>query len=442
MKFGRFVKPSMPNRVFSNRWSLKLLFVLVGCSLLLSWRCSPVTTTNLAPQRPTEEPISPTHPSGQLPITLSPVRVTPIQTLTTSADLSALTPSPSTVAATPEPLTAWLNDFAAYLEALAAKGQFSGAALVARNDEPILEVAYGLADRSLHLSNQIGTKFNLGSMNKMFTAVAILQLVEQGKLSIDGTIANVLPDYPNYPVANAVTIDQLLTHTAGMGDCFSGEFFTTPAEQLKTVAGYLPLFVDKPLEFDPGTQYAYSNEGYIVLGLVIEKITGESYFDYVRENIYAPSSMINTDAFELDTRVPDLAIGYTTQDAEGNETGILAEHTSLMPIKGTPAGGGYSTIEDLFRFRNALLGNRLLNPESTQRLLTGKVEIRDNVRYAYGFLEKMVDGQRIVGHGGNAPGVCNVMDMHLEGGNTIIVLSNSDDGCMLVRDYLNENPFP
>ncbi|NTV72525.1 MAG: beta-lactamase family protein [Azonexaceae bacterium] len=214
-------------------------------------------------------------------------------------------------------------------------------------------------------ANLVDTKFNLGSMNKMFTAVAILQLVEQGKLSVGDRIIDVLPDYPNREVPAEVTIDQLLTHTAGMGDCFTGDFFTTPPEQLKTVAGYLPLFVDKPLQFEPGTQYAYSNEDYIVLGLIIEKITGQSYFDYVRENVYALAGMVNTDAFDLDTPVPNLAIGYTTQDAEGNQTGELADNTPLMPVKGTPAGGGYSTAGDLLSFKEALLGNKLLSPEFT-----------------------------------------------------------------------------
>jgi D-alanyl-D-alanine carboxypeptidase len=177
-----------------------------------------------------------------------------------------------------------------------------------------------------------------------------------------------------------------------MGDCFEGEFCTTPKDQLRTVEGYLPLFVDDPLQFEPGTQFAYSNEGYIVLGLIIEKVTGQSYWDYVRENINQPSGMSHTGAYELDTEVPNRAIGYTTQDAEGNETGRMADNTPLMPIKGTPAGGGYSTVEDLLSFSNALLGHRLLSPESAELLLAGKVEIRGGSQYAYGFLDRTVGG--------------------------------------------------
>jgi len=151
----------------------------------------------------------------------------------------------------------WLADVTDYLEQLASEDRFSGAVIVASNGKPLLEKAYGLADRSTNTPNQVDTKFNLGSMNKMFTAVSILQLVEQDRLSLDNTIMDILPDYPNSTVAGAVTIEQLLTHTSGMGDCFTGDFFTTPAEQLKTVEGYLPLFVNKPLQFAPGTQYSY-----------------------------------------------------------------------------------------------------------------------------------------------------------------------------------------
>lgn len=347
-------------------------------------------------------------------------------------------PLPPTVA----PFAAWLADFEAFLENLAAGDQFSGQVLVAENDEILLVEAYGLADRSLSLPNRLDTRFNLGSMNKMFTAVAILQLVERGDLSLNDTLFDVLPDYPNQDVAHAVTIHQLLTHTAGMGDCFTGDFFSTPPGQLKTVAGYLPLFVDKPLQFEPGTQYAYSNEGYMVLGLVIEEITGQSYFDYVRDNIYSPAGMLKTDAFELDTAVPDLAIGYTTQDSEGNETGILVDHAKLMPVKGTPAGGGYSTVTDLLLFRDALLSYKYLSPATTQVLLAGKVDIRDQVQYAYGFIDKRIGDQQVVGHGGNAPGICNLMEMYLDQGYTLIVLSNTDAGCLAVREFMQENPIP
>jgi D-alanyl-D-alanine carboxypeptidase len=324
---------------------------------------------------------------------------------------------------------------------LGTTGQFAGAVLIAKDGAPVHVAAYGLANRSPDVPNQTDTKFNLGSMDKMFTAVAVLQLVEQGRLSLDSRISDYWPDYPNQEIARKVTLHHLLVHTSGMGDCFEGDFFTTPKDQLRTVKGYLPLFVDDPLQFEPGSQFAYSNEGYIVLGLIIEKVTGQSYWDYVRENVYRPSGMSHTAAYELDTQVPNRAIGYTTQDAQGNETGTLADNTPLMPIKGTPAGGGYSTVEDLLNFSNALLGYQLLSPESTELLLEGKVEVRRGIQYAYGFFDKMIGGQRVVGHTGGAPGVCTFMEMFLDSGYTVIVLSNTDQGCSPVLEFLWEHPF-
>ena len=416
------------------RTRLTKRITFISCFLYLLISCGPVAKATPTSLPPTVVQELPTSTIASPDYTLTPARAT---ATTSSPD----TPVPPTTAPSTEPATSWLQDFTAYLEAMASTDQFSGAVLIDQNGEHRVEKAFGLADRTLGVPIAIDTKFNLGSMNKMFTAVAILQLVEQGKLSVDDYIIDVLPDYPNQKVAAAVTIDQLLTHTAGMGDVFTDAFFTTPAEQLKTVAGYLPLFVDKPLQFDPGTQYAYSNEGYIVLGLIIEEITGQSYYDYVRERVYLPAGMANTDAFELDSSVPNLAIGYTTQDAEGNQTGELTENTPLMPVKGTPAGGGYSTAIDLLNFGEALLGYRLLSPESTEQLLEGKVAIRENVSYAYGFMDKLIASQRVVGHGGNAPGVCDLMDMYLDSGYTIIVLSNTDQGCLMIRDYILENPL-
>ncbi|MGD8603909.1 MAG: serine hydrolase [Anaerolineales bacterium] len=355
--------------------------------------------------------------------------------------VAQLPTSRSTIAATaPEPVTA-VGQLIQAIEELGAADEFSGAVLIAQDGQPIYQAAFGLASRSPDVPNQLDTLFNLGSMNKMFTAVAVLQLVEDGQLSLEGTIADYWPDYPNQEVAANVTIEQLLTHTAGMGDVFQGEFFTTPADQLRTLEGYLPLFVYNPLQFEPGTQFGYSNEGYLVLGIIIEKVTGLTYWDYVEENIYQPSGMSHTSAIDLGTEVPNRAIGYTTVDAEGNQTGELTDHTPLMPIKGTSAGGGYSTVGDLLNFSNALLGNHLLSPALTELLMDGQVEVREGIQYAYGFFDKQIAGQRIVGHTGGAPGVCDFMEMFLDSGYTVIVLSNSDQECSPIMEFLWEHPF-
>jgi len=335
---------------------------------------------------------------------------------------------------------AWITDFGAVLQGLAAEDRFSGAVLVAQNEEILLLEAYGLADRLQGIPNQVDTKFNLGSMNKMCTAVAILQLMESGLLSLDDTIIQHLPDYPNDHVAAQVTLHHLLTHTSGLGDVFTATF-AEDIQRYRSNIDYLPLFVDEPLQFQPGEQFLYSNAGFVVLGLIIERVSGQSYEDYIREHIFDPSDMLNTGAFDLDANTPGLAIGYTTQDFYGNETGVLADNTPIIPIKGFAAGGGYSTVEDLLRFRQALLNFELLSPETTELLLMGKVVVRENSRYAYGFTDRMVAGQRVVGHTGGAPGICSFLYIYPDTGYTVVVLSNSDAGCVFVLDYLREMPL-
>ncbi|HZU86730.1 MAG TPA: serine hydrolase domain-containing protein, partial [Anaerolineaceae bacterium] len=341
----------------------------------------------------------------------------------------------------PEPtLTPWLVDFSAMLDTSATNDQFSGAVLIAKNEEILLKKAYGLADRSLNIPNQVDTKFNLGSMNKMFTAIAILQLVEAGKLSLDDPIIKYLPNYPNPEVAAQVTIHHLLTHTSGLGDAFTEQFAKNP-NQYRSNADYLPLFVDKPLQSQPGEQFFYSNAGYVVLGLLIEQVSGQSYEDYIQQNILDPSGMSNTAAYEIDAAVPGLAVGYTTKDFDSNETGILTSNAALMPGKGFAAGGDYSTVEDLFHFRTALLNFELLSPESTELLLTSQVVVRENSNYAYGFFVRTISEQRMIGHTGGAPGVCSFLFMLPDTNYTIIVLSNSDSGCVLVLDHLRATPL-
>jgi D-alanyl-D-alanine carboxypeptidase len=219
---------------------------------------------------------------------------------------------------------------------------FTSAVLIAQHGEIIFEQSYGWANRSYDVPNQVDTKFNLGSMNKMFTAVAIMQLVQQGKLAADDKIIQHIPDYPNQQVANKVTIHHLLTHTSGLGDFFTHEFFETSRDQIRTLTDYLALFVDRPLQFEPGARLSYSNVGYIVLGLIIEQVTGQSYFDYVRENIFEPCGMPNTDSYATDQIVPNLATGYSTRLSDEGE---LRSNILDMPGKGSSAGGGYSTLD-------------------------------------------------------------------------------------------------
>lgn len=317
-----------------------------------------------------------------------------------------------------------LKEFRATLDQFVEADEFSGAVLVAKDQTILFQQAYGMAHQGYGFANQVDTKLNLGSMNKMFTAVAIAQLAEQGRLAFSEQVGKYLPDYPR-EVAEKITIHHLLTHTSGLGSFWNERFFATWAD-LRTVDDYLPLFRDDPLSFEPGEKFQYSNAGFVLLGAIIEHVTGQDYFLYVREHLYEPVGMHNTDAYEMDHSIPNLALGYTHQTPTGKQTmGPRRNH----PVgKGGPAGGGYSTVEDLFKFSLAVRSYRLLEPSSTTTLLAGKGAIPDKpgITYAYGWQNVTINGHRIVGHGGGAPGISAQFDLYLDLGYTVVVLANYD----------------
>ncbi len=226
----------------------------------------------------------------------------------------------------------------AYLDALVARDLFSGTVLLARNGKPLFLKSYGMANKEWNVPNTNDTKYNLGSINKFFTNIALKQLRDAGKLDFDKPLRTYLPDYPS-DVADRITIKQLMEHRSGLGDIFGPEYQSIPKNRLRTLADYLPLFVNKPLQFEPGAEQRYSNAGYIVLGLVIEKVTGASYYDYVRDHIFKPAGMTSTDSYTPDEVVPRRATGY----AQGRA------NIYSLPGRGSSAGGGYSTAEDLLR---------------------------------------------------------------------------------------------
>jgi CubicO group peptidase (beta-lactamase class C family) len=302
-----------------------------------------------------------------------------------------------------------------------ANGAFSGDVLVASHGKPFFTEAYGLADREHKTSNTLDTRFRIGSMNKMFTAVATLQLVQQGKLSLDDPLGKFLPDYPNKEVAAKVTIQHLLTHTGGTGDFFGPEFDAHRLE-LRTFDDYVKLYGARPLRFEPGTKWEYSNYGFLLLGLVIEKVSGQSYYDYVREHVYKPAGMTSTASDPEDTAVAHRSTGYT---AMGAAPGSTRPNTDTLPYRGTSAGGGYSTVEDLLHFADALQQNKLLNAHYTELLTTGKPGTPNN-SYAFGFEERRFNGARCFGHGGGAPGMNGILQICPDAGYVVAVLSNLD----------------
>jgi CubicO group peptidase (beta-lactamase class C family) len=320
------------------------------------------------------------------------------------------------------------KELGVFLDQLAVSDSFSGAVLIAKDEEPVFRKAYGMANKNGNVQNQVATKFNLGSMNKMFTGVAIAQLAEQGKLSFNDTVGKYLPNYPNKAVAGKVTIHQLLTHTSGLGDYFN-EKFSAAQSDFRRVADYLPVFANDPLAFEPGQGWKYSNAGYIVLGAIIERVTGQSYYDYVQKQIFKPAGMSHTGFYPPVGDLPGAATPYTNVGPKGLGQG--PRHAAeRVELRGGPAGGGYSTVDDLLKFSIALRRHKLLSPQYTDLVTTGKVDAPFG-KYGYGFGVVNFNGVRSFGHNGGAPGISAQFDVYPDLGYTVIVLSNYDPPAMV-----------
>lgn len=290
-----------------------------------------------------------------------------------------------------------------FIRTRAEADSFSGAVLVARNGVLVLRAGYGLADRDTRAPVTPETKFNLGSIDKLITRIAIWQLVAAGKLQLDVPIGTYLPEYPNRDVREQVTARQLYQMRSGIGDIFNEEF-RRRHDQIKTVDDYLSLFVHEPLRFPPGTRMLYSNGGYIVLGKLIEELSGQSYYDYVLANITGPAGMRDTRHYMLDERVPNRAVGYTSMQ------GLLASNTASLAGRGSPAGGGYSTVDDFLKLDAALRTGTLIRGAFADSILPA------------GFRTAGVDP---VNYGGGGPGT-NTRYASFADGWTIIVFANAD----------------
>jgi len=319
----------------------------------------------------------------------------------------------------------------AKLDAVAAQGRFSGAVLVARNGKVIVSAARGLADRGKGIPNTADTRFRMGSMNKMFTATAVLQLVQAGKVRLDAPLGTYLTDYPNRDVAAKVTIHHLLTHTGGTGDIFGPEFDAHRLE-LRTLADYVKLYGARGLEFEPGSRWEYSNYGFILLGAIVERVSGQSYYDYVRDHIFKPAGMTGTGSEPEVAQVPGRANGYM------REAGAWVLNTGTLPYRGTSAGGGYTTVGDLLRFATALTGHVLLDARHTDLLTTGKVETPRGGKYAYGFEDMVEGGVRSFGHGGGAPGMNGDLRIFPESGYVVTALANTGSGASQLVSWVSE----
>lgn len=305
-----------------------------------------------------------------------------------------------------------------------AADRFSGTVLIAHRGQPLLIEARGYAIHPQILRNRPDTRFNIASVTKMLTAVAVVQLIAKGKLDLHRPIAAY---NPGLPFAEQVTIHQLLTHTAGF-DSYWNDAYRAARSSLRTIDGYLQLFANTPLEFPPGTRHHYGNAGYVILGALIEQVTGASYYDHMQREIFARVGMNDTGFYEMDLPIANCATGYTRQNWLGPVDGQRRHNQFIYAVKGSPSEHCFSTVQDLFRFLEALQNEQLLDAEYKDLCFTPHVAgEQPGVSYGYGF-HIIDDGRhgRVIGHGGRALGGDTFSLIYRDLGYTVIVLSNYD----------------
>lgn len=300
--------------------------------------------------------------------------------------------------------------------------EFSGAILFAKDGEILIKKAYGEASKAYNVLNQTDTKFNIASVGKIFTGMATIQLVEQGKLSFDDPIGKYISeDWLNPEISEKIQIKHLLTHTSGLGDYFRDIYAQNDIPYFKNLEDYKSLVVEKTLRFEPGTRYSYSNTGMLLMGVVIESVTDTEYFEYLKKSIFEPTGMINTDGFSKDEPVTNRATGYTKTYENGEV--VWNNHQFTRVMRGSPSGGIYSTIEDLYKYDLAIRSEKLLSPEYTDILLEGRDELKASF-HSYGFFVSEGVAGRVASQGGDGQGMNCQFKMYLDSGYTIIVLSN------------------
>lgn len=306
-----------------------------------------------------------------------------------------------------------LDQVNAYLSRLGDSNKFAGVILVDRKDAPEFLHAYGMANKARGVENTPDTRFNVGSITKSFTALAVMQLVEAGKIGLDDPMSKYLPQFPP-EIADRVTVRHLLRMESGYGDYFGSPVFQARRPVMRTIDDFLDVFKGFSLDFEPGTDQEYSNTGYTILGGIIEKASGASYFDYVEKNIFQPAGMVGSGFPEYRAANDDdtIAMGYTNDGPRGLR-GYRETNLELFTVRGNPSGGSYSTARDLVRYNRALRGNKLLSADNTTLLLN--------------FFQEGRERPTRRGIAGGAPGVSAVLLEDTKAGCTVIVLSNYDE---------------
>ena len=294
----------------------------------------------------------------------------------------------------------------AYIES----GNFSGSVLIAHGEDVLVCKGYGLANIEHGVLNTPHTKFRIGSVTKQFTSMAVIQLQERGLLSTEDFLAKYIPDYPH---GDEITIHHLLTHTSGVVNFTSLSDFDEIEILNLSIEETIELFKNKPLDFQPGEKYKYSNSGYVLLGFIIEKVSNKSYADYIKENIFDPLDMKNSGYDSYSKIINNRAAGYIS-----SKNGLVNAGYIDMSI---PHGAGalYSTVEDLFRWDRALYTEKLVKNDSLKKIFT---PFKND--YGYGWFISERFGRKCVQHGGGIEGFKVNISRYPDSRACIIVLSN------------------
>jgi CubicO group peptidase (beta-lactamase class C family) len=296
----------------------------------------------------------------------------------------------------------------AHVGTLSNAGTFAGVVLVAKDGAQLLAKAYGQSNREASIPTSTATRFNVGSIGKIFTKTAIAQLISQGRLKRTDTIGQLLPDYPN-PEARAATVDQLLEHQAGIADFFGPTFVDTPKTQFRSNADYYAFVAPQPLLFAPGARRQYCNGCYVVLGAVVARVSGMPYEDYIAKHVFGPAGMKGAGFFQADQLPTDVAMGYTRRSPRA--PGTLTTNLDAHGMAGSGAGGVYASAADLLAVDNALRDGRLLDRASTAWVLEADVPPQGRATGGLGIA-------------GGAPGINAALEA--DGTWTVVVLANLD----------------